>query len=136
MLGELGRLFDLIEDESRSMGVSVVASAVDEHGNNVLFMRMKGSTVHSIDMAVRKAFTSISMGCETASLTALVQPGQPLYGLTEASGGRLVAFGGGITFELSTGESLGIGVSGGTSEQDIEILKKAVAAVKGERNPG
>jgi len=125
MLGEVGQLFDAIEEEANAIGIPVVASAVDTHGNMVLLMRMTNAPVHSVHMATRKAFTAISMGVETASLTAQVQPGQPLFGLTAASGGQLVPFGGGNVVTLAGGERIGVGISGGTTEQDMEVLARS-----------
>ena len=61
----------------------------------------------------------------TEEMTPLVQPGQPLYTLTSVAGGRYVALGGGVP--LLAGEEVvaGVGVSGGTTEQDISIVEAA-----------
>lgn len=123
MLGELGSLFDQAEKRAEELEVAAVVAAVDPHGNLVLLMRMDGAPEFAIHMATRKAYTAISMGIETAALTPLVQPGQPLFGLIEASGGRLLPFGGGAAVTLADGSSLGIGVSGGTTEQDVAVLE-------------
>jgi uncharacterized protein GlcG (DUF336 family) len=129
MLDRLGQLFDAIEDEANGFGVAIVASAVDEHGNTMLLMRMKGAPVHSIDLATRKAFTAIDMGTDTLSLTPQAQPGGPLFGLTEATGGKLVMFGGGDRFEVAPGETVGVGISGAPTEQDVAILRNAIDRV-------
>jgi uncharacterized protein GlcG (DUF336 family) len=130
MLGRLGQLFELVEEAAEGEGLALVASAVDEHGNPVLLMRMKGSQLHAIDFAQRKAYTAISMRTATAALTPQVQPGQPLFGLTESSHGRLIPFGGGDLFEVAPGELVGVGISGGTTEQDIDILARAMDRVE------
>jgi uncharacterized protein GlcG (DUF336 family) len=57
-----------------------------------------------------------------------VQPGQPLYGLAVNSGSKLIAFGGGAPTSLKDGEKVGVGISGGTSQEDIDILRKALEA--------
>lgn len=129
MLGRLGRLFDAIEAEANGFGVAIVASAVDAHGNPMLTMRMPGAPVHSIDLARRKAFTAVDLGTDTLSLTAQAQPGGPLYGLTDATGGSLVMFGGGDVFELAPGIRVGVGISGAPTEQDVAILANAIASV-------
>jgi uncharacterized protein GlcG (DUF336 family) len=130
MLGELGSLFDQAEKRAEELDVASVVAAVDPHGNLVLLMRMEGAPEFAIHMATRKAYTAISMGLETAALTPLVQPGQPLFGLIEASGGRLLPFGGGAVVTLEDGSSLGVGVSGGTTEQDVAVLKAIQAATR------
>ena len=130
MLGRVGQLFDLIERKAEELGVAIVAAAVDEHGNTALLMRMKGAPVHSIEMAARKAFTAIEMRTDTASLTPLMQPGGPMYGLTDATSGRLVGFGGGNVFEVSPGETIGVAISGAPTETDIEILESSLEAIR------
>jgi uncharacterized protein GlcG (DUF336 family) len=129
MLGKLGQLFDAIEDEAHREGVAIVASAVDKHGNTMLVMRMKGSAVHSIDLATRKAFTAVDMGTDTLSLSPQAVPGEPLFGLDVATGGQLVFFGGGDTFELAPEETIGVGISGASTEQDVGILRRAIERV-------
>jgi uncharacterized protein GlcG (DUF336 family) len=126
MLGRLGQLFDAIEEEAEKFGVAIVASAVDAHGNNVLLMRMRGAPVHSIDLATRKAYTAVDLGTDTLSLTEQAQPGGPMFGLTEATGGKLVMFGGGDVFELAPGERIGVGISGAPTEQDVAIVRNAI----------
>jgi uncharacterized protein GlcG (DUF336 family) len=129
MLGRVGELFDLIEQEAQELGVAIVAAAVDEHGNTVLLMRMKGAPVHSIEMATRKAFTAIEMRTDTASLTPLMQPGGPMFGLTDATSGRLVGFGGGDLVEIAPGETIGVAISGAATDQDIAIVTNAIQKI-------
>ena len=45
--------------KDRGFAVAIVASAVDEHGNTMLTLRMPGAPVHSIELAGRKAFTAV-----------------------------------------------------------------------------
>lgn len=116
------------EEAATKKGINVVVSVVDIHGNPVLLHRMDGASLHSLDIAFRKAYTAASFDVATETLTELVQPGQPLYGLAVNSGGRLIAFGGGAPVELSEGVKVGVGISGGTTEEDIDVLNAALAA--------
>ena len=79
-------------------------------------------------MAFRKAYTAASFDVATEELTDQVQPGQPLYGLAVNSGSKLIAFGGGAPINLAKGEKVGVGISGGATHEDIDILKKALNA--------
>ncbi|QNK82941.1 heme-binding protein [Nakamurella sp. PAMC28650] len=110
------------------LDISVVVSVVDTHGNSVLLHRMDGAPLHSLDIAFRKAYTAASFDVDTESLTDLVQPGQALYGLAVNSGGKLIAFGGGAPVELAAGVKVGLGISGGTTAQDIQVLKAAITS--------
>jgi uncharacterized protein GlcG (DUF336 family) len=110
------------------IGIKVVVSVVDTHGNQVLVHRMDGAPLHSLDIAFRKAYTAASFGVRTEELTEQVQPGQPLYGLAVNSGGRLISFGGGAPIDLAEGVRVGVGISGGTTEEDIDVLDVALQA--------
>jgi uncharacterized protein GlcG (DUF336 family) len=120
---ELKRLVDTFEKVSTDKGIPTCITIVDMHGHPVLLHRMPGSPVLALEMSERKAYTSMVMRCETSALPSQILPGQPLYSLTSSST-RLIAFGGGSYVQFET-EIFGVGVSGGTTDQDIEILNIA-----------
>jgi uncharacterized protein GlcG (DUF336 family) len=92
----------------------------------VLQHRMTGAPAFSLELSERKAYTSALVRMRTADLVPLVQPGQPLFPLIMVSGGRYSAMGGGVPL-ISDGEVIaGVGVSGGTTEQDIAIAEAAL----------
>jgi uncharacterized protein GlcG (DUF336 family) len=62
----------------------------------------------------------------TADLLALVQPGQPLYVLPSVAGGRFCPMGGGAPLTDNGRIMAGIGVSGGTAEQDVDIVEASL----------
>jgi uncharacterized protein GlcG (DUF336 family) len=119
------RLAELVEEEARRLNVPVTISVVDIHGNIVLKQRMQGAPLLSIEMSERKAYTSALLRMRTEEITPLVQPGQPLYTLTSVAGGRYVALGGGVPLQADEEVVAGVGVSGGTTEQDISIVEAA-----------
>jgi uncharacterized protein GlcG (DUF336 family) len=57
----------------------------------------------------------------TADLVPLVQPGAVLYPLLAVSGGRYSAMGGGVPVTSDGQVIAGVGVSGGTTEQDAIV---------------
>jgi uncharacterized protein GlcG (DUF336 family) len=116
----------LVENEARRLGVPVTFCVVDIHGNVVLKQRMTGSMLLSIEMSERKAYTSAALPMRTADMTLLSQPGGSLYTLASVSGGHLTMFGGGVPFHLEGIHVGGAGVSGGTTEQDVEIIEAAL----------
>lgn len=127
MLSELKAIAGYAEEEAARVGIAVVASVVDIHGNPALLHRMDGAPMHSLDMAFRKAYTAATFAVATEELTDQVQPGGPLFGLAVNSGSKLIAFGGGAHFTVSSGERFGLGISGGTTDEDIAVLKAAIA---------
>ena len=104
----------------------VAVSIIDIHGNIILKHRMNGAPVFAADLSERKAYTSALVGLRTAELFPLVQPGQSLFPLMAVSGGRYCSMGGGAPLTVEGQLVAGVGVSGGTVEQDVEILESAL----------
>jgi uncharacterized protein GlcG (DUF336 family) len=110
------------------IGQPMNIAVVDAGAHLLAFIRMDGAILASIDIATRKAATSVLMNVATSSLTDLVQPGAALYGLERTAGG-MVTFGGGVPLERD-GEVIGaVGVSAGSVEQDVTVAQAAAAAL-------
>ena len=120
------RVADRVEAESLRLRVPVAVCVIDVHGNLVLQHRMPGAPLFSLELSERKAYTSALIRIKTADLVPLVQPGQPLFPLLTVSGGRYSAMGGGVPLTNEGEVIAGVGVSGGTTEQDIAIVEAAV----------
>ncbi len=119
-------LADRVASEANKAGVPVAVCVIDVHGNMVLEHRMNGAPLFSLEISERKAYTSALVGMRTADLLALVQPGQALYALTSVAGGRFCPMGGGIPLTQDGRIFAGIGVSGGTADQDVAIVEAAL----------
>ena len=128
LLDTARRIAGLAEEEARRIGLAVTVCVVDRHGNVVLKQRMDGALLVSIDMSERKAFTAAALDMETVAITPLAQPGKDLYPLLAAAGGRYVALGGGVPLREGSTLHGGVGVSGGSSEQDVAVVNAAIAA--------
>jgi uncharacterized protein GlcG (DUF336 family) len=114
---------DRVEAEASRTAVPVAVCVIDTHGNVVLKHRMNGASAFSLELSERKAYTSALVGMRTADLLPLVQPGRDLFPLMAVAGGRYCAMGGGAPVSRSGGPIVGVGVSGGTVEQDVAILE-------------
>lgn len=68
------------------------------------------------------------MKTATHELTSVVQPGAALYGLESHMQGKVVTFGGGYAL-WREGLPRGLGISGGSVEQDMDIAETAIAAI-------
>jgi uncharacterized protein GlcG (DUF336 family) len=119
-------LTERVEAEATKAKVPVAVCIVDVHGNLVLQHRMNGAPLFSLEISERKAYTSALVRMRTADLLALVQPGQPLYVLPTVAGGRFCPMGGGIPLTEDGEVFAGVGVSGGTAEQDVAIVEAAL----------
>lgn len=115
-----------VEEQSVRAEVPVAVSIIDVHGNVILTHRMDGAPAFSIELAERKAYTSALVGLRTADLFSLVQPGQELFPLMGLSGGRFCSMGGGAPLTKEGQRVAGVGISGGTVEQDVAILESAL----------
>jgi uncharacterized protein GlcG (DUF336 family) len=118
---------DRAEAESARQGVPVAVTVIDIHGNVVLTHRMTGAPAFSLDLSERKAYTSALVGMPTADLVPLVQPGAELYPLLAVSGGRYSAMGGGMPLTSEGQVIAGVGVSGGTTDQDVAVVEAAMS---------
>ena len=121
------RMSQAAVDRAAALGVVVSAAVVDQGGHLVHFQRMDRAEIAGPTLAVDKAFTAVAHRIETAELTALTQPGAPLWGLAANGGGRYVVFGGGIPC-WHDGLVVGaVGVSGAAAEEDAECARAGVA---------
>src|SRR3954468_20045167 len=121
------KIAEYAETESSKQDLPVAVTVIDIHGNVVLTHRMTGAPTFSLELAERKAYTSALVGMRTAALVPLVQPGGELYPLLAVAGGRYSAIGGGVPLTSEGQVIAGIGVSGGTTEQDIAIVEAAMS---------
>jgi len=119
-------LADRVEAEAAKVKIPVSVCVMDIHGNIVLLHRMNGAPAFSMELSERKAYTSALVGLRTIEILPMVQPGQPLYPLATVAGGKYCAMGGGVPVKSEGAVIAGIGVSGGTVEQDISIVEAAL----------
>lgn len=119
-------LAERVEAEATRTKIPVSVCVIDIHGNLVLQHRMNGAPAFSMEISERKAYTAALVGVRTADLVPLTQPGAPLFSLLPLAGGRYTAMGGGVPLLHDGQLYAGIGVSGGTNEQDMAIVEAAV----------
>ncbi len=126
-LGQALRIIEAGRKKAGEMCVPMVLAVVDGGGNLVAQQRMDGALLASVDISLNKAFTAVTLKMPTHQLAELSGPGQPLYGINATNQGRMVIFGGG--FPLRSGDAIigGLGVSGGSVEEDIEVARAALA---------
>ena len=115
------RLVEKVKLKAKEIGVNAVVAVSDKGANVITVDCMDGAYIASLDIAMNKAFTSVSLKMPTSALAKLARPDGPLYGIQNTNNGRIVIFGGGVPLE-SNGEIIGgLGVSGGTAEQDTYL---------------
>ena len=116
------RLCDAVMTKARELGVKAVVCISDGAGNPRLVKSMDDAYIASYDIAVNKAVTSVALKMSTATLKPLAQPGASLYGIQFTNNSKIVVFGGGDMLTNAKGEIVGgLGVSGGSEEQDTAL---------------
>ena len=95
----------------KAQGYNVSAAVVDRHGNLLALSRNEMASPHTVSSATQKAFTSASMGRDTASLAKLIVDMPALQGLTQMDD-RLLLLQGGLPISVKDVRLAGIGVGG------------------------
>ena len=117
--------------KAAAIGIAVSIVVLDSGGNLKALSRMDGAWLGSIDVAIKKARTSVLFEMETQQVWEVCKPEAQAHGL-ELTNDGLVTFAGGIPLKAANGHLLGaIGVSGGQVAQDFEIAHAALKALEG-----
>jgi uncharacterized protein GlcG (DUF336 family) len=118
------------KSKANEIGVAASVVVLDFAGHLKAFSRMDGAWLGSIDVAMRKARTSVLFEMETQSVWAICKRDAQAHGLEQTNGG-LVTFAGGVPLKGSDGGLLrAIGVSGGAVAQDFEIARAGSLALR------
>lgn len=122
-LEQAKQLMELVERKSEEMNLRSVIAVCGADGNIIAVHRMEGAYLASFDVAMKKAYTAVAVQMSTKRLGELAQPGGMFYGVDKADQGRLIVFGGGVLLYAGGRIVGGLGVSGGTSQQDHELAE-------------
>ena len=121
------KMAEYAEEKSKEIKVPMVFSVVDNGGNVILVHRMDDALLGSIDISINKAYTSAALKLATHDLS---QPGQALYGIENSNAGRIILFGGGYPIFDKERILGGIGVSGGSVEEDMTVAEYVLKKIK------
>ena len=86
---------------------------------------MDGAFLVSFNVAVKKAYTAAALKMSTMELSSLVKPGETFYGLQNDE--KLMIIGGGVPLKRNGKVVGGLGISGGTGEEDHSLCEYALA---------
>lgn len=122
------------EEKAKAIEVPMCIAVMDEGANLVGFHRMDDALLASIDIAQNKAYSAVSLKMDTETIHEVSQPGESLYGLGNTNDGRIVTFGGGLTLKDDDSNVIGgVGVSGGSADEDTEVAQAGVAIFEGNQ---
>ncbi len=116
------------QETAKARNVPVVAAVVDAGGHLLACLRGDGAFVASIDIARDKAWTAAIFGASTDQLASGLSHSQVLLdGI--ASRPNVVLFGGGMPVRQNSTVIGGIGVSGGSEDDDRACAAAGLAAL-------
>jgi uncharacterized protein GlcG (DUF336 family) len=117
------------EKKADEIGQPMNIAVVDAGGNLVAHVRQDGAWIGSIDISISKAWTSKAFDIQTKDLGDNSQPTEQFFGIHTTNGGKVAIFAGGVPLTRDGVVVGGLGVSGGSGEQDQSVALAGEAAL-------
>src|SRR3990172_8354891 len=127
-LNDARKVIAAAEKKAKEIGQPMNIAVADAGGNLVSHVRMDGAWLGSIDISIKKAYTSRAFDISTKDLATHSQSGGQFFGIHASNNGKIMIFARGIPLKKN-GKVMGaIGVSGGSGEQDHAVAEAGAAA--------
>jgi uncharacterized protein GlcG (DUF336 family) len=127
-LEDARRVIAAAEKKAKEIGQPMNIAVADVGGNLVAHIRMDGAWLGSVDISIKKAWTSRAFDIATKDLAEHSQSGGQFFGINASNDGKVMIFAGGIPLKQG-GKVVGaIGVSGGSGDQDHQVAEAGVEA--------
>jgi uncharacterized protein GlcG (DUF336 family) len=122
-LEDAHRVIGPAEQKTSELGQPMNIAVADKGGHIVAHVRMDNAWIGSIDIAMKKAYTSSAFAIETKEFAKHSQSGGEFFGVHVSNNGKIMGFAGGIPLKPN-GKVVGaIGVSGGSGDQDHAVAQ-------------
>jgi len=118
------------EEYAEKTGVQIVFSVVDQDGNLKLLHRMEGSLQGSIDISKNKAYSAVALKMPTHELASVLKSHIELHGIQAMNDNKNIPLGGGYPLIINGRIVGGIGVSGGTEEQNMGVATQVLSIIE------
>jgi len=116
--------------KAEDIDLAIVFTVVDQGGNLVYFERMDDALLASIDISQNKAYTANALKMSTDQVSELAKEQGSLFGIQFTNKNKIVTFGGGYPIKINGAIVGGVGVSGGTAEQDMSVAQAALKVIE------
>src|ERR1700712_4103345 len=127
-LKDARKIIAAAEKKAEEIGQPMNIAVVDAGGNLVAHVRMDGAWIGSIDISIKKAFTSRAFDITTKDLGENSQSGDQFFGIHASNNGKVMIFAGGVPLKKD-GKVVGaVGVSGGSGKQDHSVAEAGADA--------
>jgi len=128
-LADARRIIAAAEVKAAAINQPMNIAIADAGGNLIAHVRMDNAWIGSIDISIKKAYTSRAFDISTKDLATHSQSGHQFFGIHASNDGRIMIFAGGIPLKKN-GQVIGaIGVSGGSGDQDHAVAEAGTAAL-------
>jgi len=127
-LADARRVIAAAEQKAESIGQPMNIAVVDAGGNLVAHVRMDKAWIGSVDISIKKAWTSRAFDIATKDLAEHSQSGGQFFGIHASNNGRVMIFAGGIPLKRGDEVMGAIGVSGGSGQQDHAVAEAGAKA--------
>jgi glc operon protein GlcG len=118
----------LISRAGEDGGAPVSFAVVDNHGDLAYFVRMKGAPVRSVAVAINKAYTAARWGRDTGVLKKrILEKNDDLRWFGDD---RYTGLPGGLVVKRDDKVIGAIGISGRTSEEDVDLGRLVVSKLQ------
>jgi glc operon protein GlcG len=123
-------VLDAAKKKAAALGLKCNVAVVDDGGHLLAFARMDGARPASAATALIKAVSAATFRQETGPLPAKGETDLHLsLSIQAASGGRITTLKGGVPIVIDGQVVGGVGVGGGTGEQDAEVARVGIQAL-------
>ena len=127
-LADARKIIAAAEKKAEEIGQPMNIAVADAGGNLVAHVRMDNAWLGSIDISIKKAWTSRAFDVATKDVAEHCQSGGQFFGIHASNNGKVMVFAGGIPLKKD-GKVVGaIGVSGGSGEQDHAVAEAGAKA--------
>src|ERR1700692_2121130 len=116
------------EAKASEIGQPMNIAVADEGGNLIAHVRMDGAWLGSIDISMKKAYTSRAFDIATKDLAEHSQSGGQFFGIHAPNDGKIMIFAGGIPLKRDDKVVGAVGVSGGSGDQDHAVAEAGAKA--------
>ena len=127
-LADARRVIAAAEKKAVEIGQPMNVAVVDAGGNLVSHIRMDGAWIGSVDISIKKAWTSRAFDITTKDLAGNSQSGDQFFGIHVSNDCRVMIFAGGIPLKRDGAVVGAVGVSGGSGKQDHTVAEAGAAA--------
>ncbi|WP_223881947.1 GlcG/HbpS family heme-binding protein [Niallia endozanthoxylica] len=120
------KMLAAVTNKADELGIRINAAVVDDGGNLKAFIRMDEAALLSSNIAQNKAYTAAAFGKSTEDWYPMIKEEPALLtGIVHTD--RLVVFGGGVPLIYNGKIVGGVGVSGGSAEEDVQCATAGLA---------